>query len=167
MGSRGSVVPLFFSQKKNNFFTVTDNSMTRFNITLEEGVKFVISSLEFMLGGEIFIPKIPSYNIVDLAKAVSIKAKIKTIGIRPGEKLHEEMISKDESLNTIEYKNFYVIVPRSKYISLDRNKYLKYLKNGKICPKDFSYNSLENKNYLSVEQLKTLFKKNISDFEIH
>ena len=167
MGSRGSVVPLFFSQKKNNFFTVTDNSMTRFNITLEEGVKFVISSLEFMLGGEIFIPKIPSYNIVDLAKAVSIKAKIKTIGIRPGEKLHEEMISKDESLNTIEYKNFYVIVPRSKYISLDRNKYLKYLKNGKICPKDFSYNSLENKNYLSVEQLKNLFKKNISDFEIH
>jgi UDP-N-acetylglucosamine 4,6-dehydratase (inverting) len=167
MGSRGSVVPLFFSQKKNNLFTVTDSTMTRFNISLEEGVKFVASSLRIMLGGEIFIPKIPSYNIVDLAKAVSSKAKIKTIGIRPGEKLHEEMISKDESLNTIEYKNFYVIVPRSKYISLDRNKYLKYLKNGKICPKDFSYNSLENKNYLSVEQLKTLFKKNISDFEIH
>ncbi len=166
MGSRGSVIPLFLSQKKNNFFTVTDSSMTRFNITLEEGVKFVISSLKIMLGGEIFIPKIPSYNIIDLAKAISTNTKIKTIGIRPGEKLHEEMISLDEALNTIEYKDFYVIVPNSKYISLNRNKYLKYLKNGKFCKKNFSYNSLKNKVFLSISQLKILLKKHNSDFEM-
>ncbi len=166
MGSRGSVIPLFLSQKKNNFFTVTDSSMTRFNITLEEGVKFVISSLKIMLGGEIFIPKIPSYNIIDLAKAISTNTKIKIIGIRPGEKLHEEMISLDEALNTIEYKDFYVIVPNSKYISLNRNKYLKYLKNGKFCKKNFSYNSFKNKVFLSISQLKILLKKHNSDFEM-
>ncbi len=167
MGSRGSVVPLFYSQRKRGLFTVTDKSMTRFNITLEEGVRFVISSLKVMIGGEIFVPKIPSYNIIDLAKAISSETKIKTIGIRPGEKLHEEMISKDESLNTIEYKNFYVIIPRSKYLPIDRNKYLKFLKNGKLIQKDFSYNSLENKDYLSVPQLKKILNKNTLDFEMH
>ena len=167
MGSRGSVVPLFYSQRKRGLFTVTDKSMTRFNITLEEGVRFVISSLKVMIGGEIFVPKIPSYNIIDLAKAISSETKIKTIGIRPGEKLHEEMISKDESLNTIEYKNFYVIIPRSKYLPINRNKYLKFLKNGKLIQKDFSYNSLENKDYLSVPQLKKILNKNTLDFEMH
>lgn len=167
MGSRGSVVPLFYSQRKRGLFTVTDKSMTRFNITLEEGVRFVISSLKVMMGGEIFVPKIPSYNIIDLAKAISSETKIKTIGIRPGEKLHEEMISKDESLNTIEYKNFYVIIPRSKYLPIDRNKYLKFLKNGKLIQKYFSYNSLENKDYLSVSQLKKILNKNTLDFEMH
>ena len=113
MGSRGSVLPLFLKMKKDNIFPITDKKMTRFNITLEESVNFVLFCLNKMWGGEIFVPKIPSYKIIDIAKAISTKAKLKFVGIRAGEKLHEEMISRHDSINTIEYNKYFVIAPNS------------------------------------------------------
>lgn len=161
MKSRGSVVPLFLKQKKDGVFTVTHKDMTRFNITLSEGVDFVISCLELMYGGEIFIPKIPSYKVIDLAKAISLKNKIKFTGIRPGEKLHEDMITESDSLNTLEFKNFYSIVPNSEFISKAKKlKYLKYKKLiGKKCKEGFSYSSNSNKGFMTINQIK----KSISD----
>ena len=151
MGSRGSVIPLFLDQKKNNkIFTITEKNMTRFNITLQESVDFVFSSILRMKGGEIFVPKIPSYRILDLLKAIENNPKFKIIGVRPGEKLHEEMITQSDSLNTQEFKNFYVIHP----------SYKKYRINKKV----FSYNSFNNKKYLTVKELKKLIKKNMIDF---
>lgn len=141
-GSRGSVVPLFLKQKKNNFFTVTDNRMTRFSITLNEAVNFVNLCIDNMKGSEIFVPKIPSYKITDLVKAIDKTKKIKIVGIRPGEKLHEEMITVHDSLYTVEKKNYYMILTK------------KINKNQKI----FSYNSFENKNFLKIEKLKKQIK---------
>ena len=111
MGSRGSVIPLFLHQKLHKKpFTITDKNMTRFNITLKESVNFVINSLNKMKGGEIFVPKIPSYKILDVLKSIDNKAKYKVIGIRPGEKIHEELITESDSINTLEYKNYFVIL---------------------------------------------------------
>jgi len=166
MGSRGSVIPLFLNQKKNNFFTITDKRMTRFNITLSEGVKFVLSCLKIMKGGEIFVPKIPSYKILDLAKAISLKSKIKIIGIRPGEKIHEEMISSEESINAVEYKNFYVIVPNSKFNLINKDKYMKIFKEGKKVEDNFNYSSKNNTKFLKVKELSKLIKINYKDFEV-
>ena len=165
MGSRGSVIPLFMKQKDSNIFTITDKSMTRFNITLTESVDFVIQSLTKMIGGEIFVPKIKSYKIMDLVKAISAKPKIKLIGTRSGEKIHEEMISEFESSNSIENKNFFVILPNSKYNTLNRKSYLKKFKNAKSLKKNFSYNSLNNK-FLTIKELKKILNFNSSDFEI-
>ena len=137
MGSRGSVIPIFNEQKKSQVLKITDQKMTRFSLPIEESVELVLYALKNAIGGEIFVPKIPSFKVLDLAKAICKNCKIKIVGIRPGEKLHEEMISKDESLNTIEYKNFYVIIPRSKYLPINRNKYLKFLKNGKLIRESF------------------------------
>ncbi len=112
MASRGSVIPHFIKKtKKKNIFTVTDKRMTRFNLTLDEGANFVLQSLKIMQGGEIFVPKIPSYRIMDLVKSISDKPKIKYIGIRPGEKLHEELITRSDSMTTFEFKNFFIILP--------------------------------------------------------
>ena len=166
MGSRGSVIPLFLNQKKNNFFTITDKRMTRFNITLSEGVKFVLNCLTIMKGGEIFVPKIPSYKILDLAKAISLKSKIKIIGIRPGEKIHEEMISSEESINAVEYKNFYVIVPNSKFNLINKDKYMKIFKEGKKVEDNFNYSSKNNAKFLKVKELSKLIKINYKDFEV-
>ena len=105
--------------------------MTRFLITLEQGVNFVFKNFERMYGGEIFVPKIPSYRIIDLAKAISPKAKLKYVGMRPGEKLHEEMISESEAINTIEYKKHFVITSSSKFISWNKKTYMKFNKSGK------------------------------------
>ena len=129
MGSRGSVIPLFL-KNKNKIINITDKNMTRFSITLEEGVEFVLLCLQKMLGGEIFIPKIPSYKIIDLAKAIAPNSKIKFTGIRPGEKLHEEMISQSDALNTIEYKKYFVITPQSEFIMLNKKKYMQLNKGG-------------------------------------
>ena len=118
-----------------------------------------------MWGGEIFVPKIPSYRLIDLTKAISPKAKIKIIGIRPGEKLHEEMISQSESINAIEFKDHFVIIPNSEFIGWNKKKYLKLNKSGKVCIKEFSYNSKNNKDYLNINQLKKLIQKNQKDFE--
>ena len=131
MGSRGSVIPLFLKMKKNNIFPITDKKMTRFNITLDESVNFVLFCLNKMWGGEIFVPKIPSYKIIDFAKAISTKAKLKFVGIRAGEKLHEEMISQHDSINTIEYNKYFVIAPNSQFIDWGKKKYMKHNKDEK------------------------------------
>ena len=147
MGSRGSVLPTFLSKLNEKHVDVTHRDMTRFNITLDESVDFVIKSFKIMKGSEIFVPKIPSYNIMDLVRAVNPKFKIKIIGIRRVEKLHEELITKNDSVNTLEYKDHYVIYP-----------YLKDLKiiTGKKCPKNFSYSSNNSKKFLTQRELKKL-----------
>jgi len=158
MGSRGSVIPHFLDQEKKGCIEVTHNEMTRFNITLEDAIKFVINNLKNMKGGEIFIPKLFSYNIMDLKDAISKKCKVKFIGIRPGEKIHEELISENESLNTLEYKDHYIIFPNSPFNNLEFEKYKKIaLKQGaKFTKNTFSYNSKDNKNFLDIKQLKKL-----------
>jgi UDP-N-acetylglucosamine 4,6-dehydratase (inverting) len=158
MGSRGSVIPYFIKNKHNNFLEITDVRMTRFSITLEQGVKFVIKSLSKMIGGEIFVPKIPSYKILDLAKAISPKLKIKIVGIRPGEKIHEEMITKTDSINTIDCNSYYVILPTSEFIS-DKIKKIIKINKGKKCSKDFSYNSENNTEFLNADQIRKMISK--------
>ena len=164
MGSRGSVIPYFLKNKNSKFINITDLNMTRFNITLDEGVKFVLNCLNTMWGGEIFIPKIPSYKIDDLAKAICPKSKINIIGIRPGEKINEEMVSEHDALNTIENKDNYIIAPNLKFRNF-KKEYLKKFKSAKCCKKNFSYNSKENKKFLTVAEIKKLISQNQSDFE--
>ena len=160
MASRGSVVPFFLNKKKEGIIPITDKRMTRFNITLQEAVNFVLFCLEKMWGGEIFVPKIPSYRLEDLAKAIAPRNKIKIIGLRPGEKIHEEMISISDAVNTIEYKKYFIITPYSKFIGWNKKKYMKFNKNGKNCDSEFSYNSYNNKQYLTSNQIKKLIKSN-------
>jgi len=148
-GSRGSIIPKILSQVNEEFVTITDKRMTRFSITLDQGVNFVIRCLNKMKGGEIFIPKIPSYRIVDVVKALASKKKIKIIGIRPGEKLHEEMISHTEFLNTKEFNDYFVI-SNYRELNFQNNKYRK--EKFKTLS---SYNSFEN-NYLTVKQIKKM-----------
>jgi len=155
MMSRGSVIPKFIKSKDEGYLTVTDKRMTRFNITLEEGVNFVLLALKKAIGKEILVPKIPSYNILDLARAVSEKAKIKIIGIRRGEKIHEELITVSDSYNTLESKNYYIILPSV------QNNIAKYLKqnSAKKINKPFSYSSLNNPTRLTIKDLKNLIYK--------
>ncbi|MAZ07752.1 MAG: UDP-N-acetylglucosamine 4,6-dehydratase (inverting) [Rickettsiales bacterium] len=164
MGSRGSVIPYFLECKKKNYLPITDLGMTRFSITLDEGVNFVLKSLKNMRGGELFVPKIPSFRIIDLAKAISNDIKIKIIGLRPGEKLHEEMITESDSYNTIEFKDYYIIVSDSEFNHINKKYFLKKIKNkGKACRQGFSYNSKNNKKFLSIKEIKKLIKNNILD----
>jgi FlaA1/EpsC-like NDP-sugar epimerase len=158
MGSRGSVIPFFLKQKDKGFLPITDERMTRFNITLNSGVEFVLSSLERMWGGEIFVPKIPSYKITDIAQAIAPDTPVKVIGIRPGEKLHEEMISKDDAVNTIEYKDYFSILPVSEYLSWDVKDFLDSKDDGEQCSEGFEYNSFLNEHFLTVEELKELIE---------
>jgi len=160
LGSRGSIIPKILGQINDKFITITDKKMTRFSITLDEGVDFVINCLDKMKGSEIFVPKISSYRVVDVVKAIAPNKKIKIIGIRPGEKMHEEMISKTESANTIEFKNYYVILP--KISKFKKNFFFNSLekRKGKKIKTHFSYNSLEN-TYLTINQIKDMAKKNI------
>ena len=157
MNSRGSVLPVFLNQKKEGYFTITDPEMTRFNITLEESVRFVLEICKQSVGYEIFVPKIPSFKITDLATAVAPSNKIKFIGIRPGEKIHEEMITKSDSKSVVELKDSYVLCPLGEKKIV--NFYLKKFK-GKLVKKDFSYNSKNNKKFLTVKELKKLIVKN-------
>ena len=153
MCSNGSVIPFFLKKKKTGTLPITDPEMTRFNITLKEGVNMVLYALENAWGGELFVPKIPSYNIMDLAKAVDSNCKTTIIGIRPGEKVHEEMISSSDSYHTYDILNYYVILPTiSKW---EKNDFIKKFKASKV-PVGFNYNSKENKEFLSVEKLKKL-----------
>ena len=165
MASRGSVIPHFIKNKKSNVFTVTDKRMTRFNLTLEEGVNFVLQSLRIMQGGEIFVPKIPSYRIMDVVKSISNNPKIKYIGIRPGEKLHEELITRSDSMTTFDLKNFFVILPHQIYFSKKIKNFLKnYKMKYKLCKNDFYYSSDKNTNFLSIKDLKKLIKNiNLND----
>ena len=159
MGSRGSVIPFFNTQKNTGFLPITDERMTRFNITLQEGVDFVIECLYKMWGGELFVPKIPSYKILDIAKAISPESKIKIVGIRPGEKLHEEMITKTDSLNTIEFEKYFVILPSTNLWDIQKFKKESNTKAGKECEFGFSYNSGKNDHFLTVNELKKLINK--------
>lgn len=161
MGSRGSVIPFFLDRKKGGVLPITDERMTRFNITLQEGVDFVIDNLERMWGGELFVPKIPSYNILDVAKAIAPNAKINVVGIRPGEKLHEEMITRTDSLNTVEFDDYFVILPSTPLWDNEKFRLESNGKQGKYCAFGFSYNSGNNSRFLSVDELKALIVKHV------
>ena len=159
-GSRGSVIPLF--QKisiKENFLPITDENMTRFWITLSEGVNFVLKSFERMKGGEIFIPVIPSFKITDLAKAINSKLKIKVVGLRPGEKIHELMCSSDEANQVIKFKDYFIILPSIKNFAPARNNYLtnSSKEKGKFVEKSFEFSSDKNK-FLNISELKKRIK---------
>ena len=151
MGSRGSVIPVFLEQNrhKTNPFTVTDKKMTRFNITLSESASFVLNCIKSMKGSEVFVPKLPSYRIMDLVKAINPKKKVKVIGVRPGEKIHEELITASDFNKIIEKKSHYIIDSK---INKKNNKFK-------------SYNSFDNLDYLSIKQIKRLIEKNKSDFD--
>ena len=157
MGSRGSVIPFFLKQKETGSLPITNPEMTRFNITLKEGVDLILFALMNHLGGEIFIPKIPSYNIMTLAAAIAPEIPTETVGLRPGEKTHEELISATDSLTTIELKDKFVIFPRNSYVH-DSEKYLKYYK-GKQVLENFTYNSGENKVFETVDTLRKKINK--------
>jgi len=148
IGSRGSVIPLFLQQKATGTITITDDRMTRFWITLDEAVELVVKGFHYMEGGEIFIPKIPSMRVIDLARAIAPECKIKTIGIRPGEKLHEVLTDENEGRSTISYKGMYVIMPNNTWWKSGNYKEAVDL------PEDFIYSSDTNDEWLKVEDLK-------------
>lgn len=150
VGSSGSVVPLFKEQKKNREITITDERMTRFWITLEEGVKFVIDCIEKMKGGEIFVPKIPSMKIADLAETLAPECARKTIGIRPGEKLHEVLLTQEECRHAKEFENYYIIEPE--FAFWDENNH----KDGKAIQADFSYSSDQNSRWLDKNKIQEI-----------
>ena len=152
VGSRGSVVPIFINQRENgNKLTITDERMTRFWLSLEQGVRFVISNIERMHGGEVFVPKLHSTRIVDLVRAIAPGCEIKVIGIRPGEKLHEIMISRDESRSTIELDEMFVVESQSAlWFRYD------WSAEGKKVPDGFKYTSNENDKWYSLEQIRAL-----------
>lgn len=156
VGSRGSVIPLFLSLKKKGIkeFPITDKKMTRFWITLEQGVNLAVKALEESMGGEIFIPKIPSMKVIDLAKAIEPDCKIKIIGIRPGEKINEILISEDETRNTKEYNGTYVILPQFFESKEVHKKYEKY----PFVPEGFIYRSDKNDLRLTQDELKDMVK---------
>ena len=151
IGSRGSVVPLFREKRKQGVLPVTDPRMTRFWITLEQAVEFVFQSLKTMVGGELFVPKLPSMNIMDLARAVAPECRTEIVGIRPGEKLHEIMIPKDEARMTIELEDRFIIQPDSRYIPFELKG-----EPGKPVPEDFEYSSGTNPWTLSVSDMEDM-----------
>lgn len=153
VGSRGSVVPFFKKVRETGVLPITDDRMTRFWITLEQGVQFVLDNLERMHGGEIFVPKIPSMNIMDLAKAIAPECETKIVGIRPGEKLHEAMIMEDDARHTLEYDTYYVIQPEFPFWSK------KYAEGGKELPEGFEYTSDKNDEWLTIEELKAFINE--------
>lgn len=149
VGSRGSVVPLFLKQRASGKITITDERMTRFWLSLDQGVRFVIKCIEQMEGGEVFIPKIPSTKVIDLARAIAPEADIEIIGIRPGEKLHEDLLSEDEARNAVERGGMYIIKPPETLWDRDRHY------GGEPLPEGFSYTSDANTEWLDLEGIKT------------
>lgn len=156
MGSRGSIIPFFLSLKDKQELPITDERMTRFMISLEEGVELVWHAFEDMVGGEIYVKKIPSMKITDLAKAIAPEAKLKFIGIRPGEKLHEEMVSSEDAHYTFEYPGHYKILPSINKWCASKDR----IKDGKPVPKDFVYSSNTNSAWLTKEELQAWLKAN-------
>ncbi len=154
MGSRGSVIPHFINTKKRGYLEITDKRMTRFNITLDESIQMVDWAFKNALGGEIFVPKIPSYKILDLAKAICPNCDIKFTGIRSGEKLHEELLNSGESLNSYETNEYYIILPDN---SKKYKQFYEIKLKAKKVKKDFTYQSNQNE-FLSLDQLKKLLK---------
>ena len=153
MGSRGSVIPFFLSQRKSGSLPITDVNMTRFNISLNDGVDLVLWAIEHAWGGEILVPKIPSYRVTDVASALAPECHQKIIGIRPGEKIHEEMITSSDSLNTVDLGKYYAILPASGAFTIEQ--YCAAM-NAALVEPGFAYNSGSNPDYLSVEQLRGL-----------
>ena len=153
MGSRGSVIPFFMNKKETGVLPITDPRMTRFWITLEEGVKLVLKALKEMQGGEVFVPKIPSMKITDLAKAIAPECKQEIVGIRPGEKLHEVMIPRAASRHTIEFDNHYIIEPEFSWWKRTNHK------DGKKIEEEFEYNSGNNDQWLSIEEMRKMLKE--------
>lgn len=159
MGSRGSVIPFFIDKCKNGAteLPITDFRMTRFNISLQAGVDLVMFAIEHHLGGEIFIPKIPSYKIENVAKAIAPNLPMKEVGIRPGEKLHEEMITTTDALNTIDLGDYYAILPSVSF-HCTREAYIKH-HNAVPVPSDFRYSSDKNEKWETVESMRENIKK--------
>ena len=153
LGSRGSVIPFFLEQREKGVLSITDSNMTRFWITLEQGVRFVLKCLENMVGGELFVPKIPSMRIMDLAKAMCPECEIEIVGIRPGEKLHEVMVPKDDARNTVEFKDYYVIKPSFHFFER------RFVENNcKPVAEDFEYNSKSNTWWLTIDEMRRMIK---------
>jgi UDP-N-acetylglucosamine 4,6-dehydratase len=155
VGSRGSVVPVFLQQREQHKITITDERMTRFWLTLEQGVRFVIKNLELMHGGEVFVPKIPSTSINDLAKTIAPDCEIEYIGIRPGEKLHEVLVSEDEARHTLELNDMFVVQPAHPWWQPG------HWPEGRELPDGFTYSSNNNSEWLSTEQLQELVKETV------
>jgi len=158
MGSDGSVIPFFMNKKKDGVLPVTDTSMTRFNISLTDGVEMVLYALENAWGGELFVPKIPSYRITDVAIAIGPDCKHPVVGIRPGEKIHEEMITMSDSFSTYDLGKYYAILPQVPVWVL--KDFISHFKASKV-PEGFSYNSGSNSEWLSVENLRSLIKEHV------
>lgn len=165
MGSRGSVIPFFLKKRAEGVLPITHEEMTRFNISLQDGVNMVMYALEHHLGGEIFVPKIPSYRILDIATAISPECKTKVVGIRPGEKLHEEMITDTDSLNTIDLGRYYAILPSVSFNHAEED-YINHHNAVKV-PFGFKYNSGTNTEWETVESLRELIKTHVdANFEV-
>ena len=163
MGSRGSVIPFFLKQAKSGFLPITDKHMTRFNISLEEGVDMVLWSIQNACGGEVFVPKIPSYRIVDVATAISPDGEQRVVGIRPGEKIHEEMITTSDSFSTYDLNSYYAIFPSDKSVE---KLYMQAGIELTRVEEGFAYNSGTNNKFLSVYEIRELIRKHIDpDFE--
>ena len=162
MGSRGSVIPFFLERARDGVLPITDNRMTRFNISLQEGVEMVLWALQNSLGSEVFVPKIPSYRILDVAEAIGPNCKKPITGIRPGEKIHEEMITSSDSFSTVDLGQYYAILPTSGNRSVSH-----YCDETAACQvsSGFFYNSGTNEHFLSVEQIRSLIRQHVdADF---
>jgi UDP-N-acetylglucosamine 4,6-dehydratase (inverting) len=159
MGSRGSVIPFFIDKKKEGLLPITHEEMTRFNISLQDGVNMVMYAIEHHLGGEIFVPKIPSYKITDIAAAIAPECELRVVGIRPGEKLHEEMITDTDSLNTIDLGNYFAILPSVSF-TYSEEEYMNHHNAFKV-PFGFKYNSGTNTEWETIESLRNLIVKHV------
>jgi UDP-N-acetylglucosamine 4,6-dehydratase (inverting) len=160
MGSNGSVIPFFINKRKEGYLPITDPEMTRFNISLNDGVEMVLHALETAWGGELFVPKIPSYKIMDVANAIAPNLEKRIVGIRPGEKIHEEMITSSDSFTTYDLGKYYAILPQTTDWNLQ--EYIKHF-NAKKVTKSFQYNSGENSDWLSIEDIRTLILKHLDE----
>lgn len=158
MGSRGSVIPFFIDKAKDGVLPITDDSMTRFNISLDEGVDMVLYATEHAWGGEVFVPKIPSYKITDVAKAIGPNCELPIVGVRPGEKIHEEMITETDSLNTLDCGKYYVIIPSTPTWEVEK---FKSHFNAATVPVGFKYNSGENTEWVGIEAIRKLIIQHV------
>ncbi len=159
MGSNGSVIPFFLEKRKEGFLPITDPNMTRFNISLTDGVEMVLYALDKAWGGELYVPKIPSYRITDLAYAIAPECEQKVVGIRAGEKIHEEMISVSDSFTTYDLGKYFVILPQTANFKVD--KFIEHFKATKVT-EGFNYNSGTNSEWLTVDEIRLLIKKHIN-----
>jgi len=165
MGSNGSVIPFFLNKRKDGVLPITDPNMTRFNISLTEGVEMVLHALETAWGGELFVPKIPSYRITEVAEAIGPDCQQQIVGIRPGEKVHEEMITASDSFSTYDLGKYYVILPQGSNWDLD--EYIRHFNAVKV-PEGFNYNSGTNTEWLVVDEIRSLIKEHVdANFEIN